>query len=91
MGTIDIILALASGGGAAGIMGVAWNLRNSWLAATAEAVARERRHLETTAELRQNNAVQAEILRALVERMDRTEIRQDRFESRLEALSSRKD
>ena len=91
MGTLDLLLTLASGGGAAGIIGVAWNLHNSWKAAVAEAVAKERRHVETLAELRQSHAVQAAILEALVERMDRAELRADHIESRLEALLIRKD
>lgn len=91
METVDLLLTLASGGGAAGILGVAWNLRNSWKAAVTEAVAKERRHLETISEFRQAHAVQAAILEALVERMDRAELRADRIESRLEALLTRKD
>ena len=91
MGTLDMILAVASVPGAAGVIGVAWNLRNAWKESVREAEARERRHMETIHELKQTHAVQSAILSALVERMDRADIRTDRIESRLEALMARKD
>jgi len=88
---VEAIAYLASTGGAAGLLGVAWNLRNAWKASLDEAAAKERRHQETLAEFRQAHAVQAAILDALVERMDRAELRADRIEGRLEAILSRRD
>jgi len=91
MGSIEALITLVSGVGASGLLGMAWNLRNAWKATMSEAIANERRHREAMAELRQSHAVQAAILSALVERMDRAEIRADRIEQDMKVLFTRKD
>lgn len=87
---IDVV-ALISGGGVFTLAGIAWNVRNAWKQSVEEAKAAERRHQEQLAEIRQAHAVQAALLDALVERMDRADLRADRIETRIEAILARKE
>lgn len=87
----EAILKIIASGGVATLAGIAWNLRNAWKVSEEEAVSKERRHQETLAEIRQAHAVQSAILDALVERMDRADVRADRIEMRIESILNRKD
>lgn len=91
MSEAEMIMKLIASGGVSALAGIAWNLRNAWKQSIEDAKDAERRHQEQLAEIRQAHAVQAALLDALCERMDRADLRADRIETRIEAILARKD